>query len=326
MEKDINTKQIEFVKPPFFKAGSLRFASSGHDLVLSGRNYRCSLSCRGSCKEKEPQPNKEKIERNFSRYALKFRFEGGKKFEEFTLGLIRNVLHGMIDSKDWGEDIQLGEEIDERLDMMKDELKSTGNILEEDINKIENNYAKLSAVNPQLLLIAVMIGVLKSFSEIENEMDMGRELAILCKRIYITDTGKIKEILLERWGWYILNYIDKNISSYIAGLEKKGIKITNKKDDEILSLDLKDAVKYFDKNNFDDALHSYGTNFFYNLFSMSKIFIDPIVQGKTNFEQRESLAKGFQQLTSPLFSSLAQLMQISGAKVRIKRQRKREGK
>ena len=326
MENEQDTKQIEFVKPPFFKAGSLRFALSGHDLILSGRNYRCSQSCRGACKENEPQPNKEKIERNFSRYALKFRFEGGKKFEEFTLGLIKNVLHGMIDSKDWGENIRLGEEVDETIDLMKDELKFSGNILEEDVKKFQDNYAKLNSINPQLLLIAVMIGILKSFSEIENEMDMGRELAILCKRIYITDTGKIKEILLERWGWYILNYIDKNISGYLVGLEKNGIKITNKKDDEVLSLELADAVKYFDKENFEDALHSYTANFFYQVFSIGKTFIDPIVQGKTNFEQRESLTKGFELLTSPMFTSVAQLMQISGAKVRIKKNRKNEGK
>ncbi|MCX6752065.1 MAG: hypothetical protein NTZ87_01000 [Candidatus Nomurabacteria bacterium] len=324
MKKELKINPLEIVKPPFFKKGVLRFASSGHYLRQSDRHYRCDLNCRGKCDKNEPQINKENMERNFSRYALNFKFKVDKNIELLSKKLIKDLLHEIIDEENLEEIVEREEEVENTVDTMNAELKHSGNILREDIENFKNQYANINTVNPKLLLTSMAVGVLKVFCEPENQSQIGKEFSILCKRVYITNTGKIKEILLEEWGWYILNFIGKNVPNYVEELKKKGVKILNKYDSPILSLDLKEAVKHFDVENFEDALHSYTIQYFYQGFSMFKSIIDPMVQGKSSVEQKGGLIKTLEQMNNPVFQSLLKVMQIADIKLRKKVEKKKE--
>src|ERR1035437_5834583 len=117
MKKELKTIPYEIVKPPFFKKGVLRFASSEHYLRVSDRNYRCDLDCRGECGKKEPQIKKENMERNFCRYAVKFGLENNINNNLFIANLYKSVLHKIIDEEDWGTMVVQGDILDNTIDM-----------------------------------------------------------------------------------------------------------------------------------------------------------------------------------------------------------------
>lgn len=324
MKKDISKLPIEIVKPPFFKKGCLMFIESSHYLRLSDKHYRCDLSCRKKCDKNEPQIKKENMERNFSRYAIKFHISEKIDDGSFMVRLTKDALIQIIEGEDWDSMIKSMDRLDDSVELMKSELKESNQILREDIENFENEFSQLNTVNPKLLLTSMVTGVLKSFSEPENETQIGRDLSILCKRIYINKKGKIKEILLEEWGWYIINLINKKIPGYLDSLKKNGVKIINDPNKKILSMELKEAVNYFSGDNFGDALNSFTIGSFYSMFSVFETFISPMVNGESTKKQKESVIKGFEQMNSPVFMALSKLMQVGNIKLRKKIERKNE--
>lgn len=314
--------QFEFVKSPFFKKGSLTFSSSGHYLRESDKHYRCDLSCRKLCDKNEPQIKKVDMERNFSRYAQKFVLPKSEKTFQFADGLMKQLFHGIIDGEDWGEMMYRDEYLDLTFDAMKADIKQEGTFPKSDIDEIERTFTKNIAINNRTLLISTLLCFFKSISEPENEAHLGRDLANICKKIYLSDTGKIQSILLERWGWYILNYINKKFPEYFAILEANGVKILNT-NDPILFLELKEAVAQFEEtDNFNHALNSQSTKVFYSLFSMIKNIIDPIIGGKSNEEQMKAIVKSMELMVSPKFEALMKVFQLSNANIRRKKNRR----
>jgi hypothetical protein len=168
------------------------------------------------------------------------------------------------------------------------------------------------------------LSVFKSISESENETYLARDISNISKKIYLSDTGKIQSILFERWGWYVLNYINRNFPEYFGILEKNGVKILNKKDDPILSLELKEAVSHFSEDNFEKALHSQSVEVFYNLFSMMKKIIDPIMRRESNEKQKEAVIKGIEYMSTPQFQAMMRTLQVGGARIKRKRNLKKD--
>lgn len=324
MKKDIKKLPIEIVKPPFFKKGSLMFTDSSHYLRLSDRNYRCDLDCRGKCNKNEPQIKKENMERNFSRYSMKFYISEKIDDGSYMIRLTKDTLHEMIEGEDWEGAVKSMDRLDDSIETIKAEFKKSDKILSEDIKSFEDEFSKLNTVNPKLLLTCMITGVLKSFSEIENETQMGKDLSLLCKRIYITKTGKIKEILLEEWGWYIINLINKKIPGYLDSLKKNKVKIINDPNNKTLSMDIKDAVNYFSGDNFENALNSYTVGSFYSMFSLFGTFTNPIINSQSTHKQKEGIIKGLEQMNSPSFMATSKIMQVGNIKLRKKIERKRE--
>jgi hypothetical protein len=323
MKNEQEIIQFEMVKPPFFKAGSLMFSSSSHNLVLSGRNYRCSSDCNGTCDRRERQIKKETMERNFCRYAQNFVMPASKETFQFADKLMRELFHGIIDGEDWDSVYKQDEYMDDVLTAMKADVKKSGTLMESDIDELQNTFTSVSAFDSRILLYCTLLGIFKSISEPENEVYLGRGLANICRRIHLSDKGKIQSILLERWGWYVLNYINRNFPEYFTILEKNKVKILNPKDDPILKLDLKEAVqKFSDDDNFEDALHGQTTKIFYDMFSMIKTLIIPIFQHEPIAKQKEAAIKGFEYLNSPLFQSMVRILQIGNARIRRKRNKK----
>ncbi len=312
------------VKPPFFKAGSLMFSSSSHNLVLSGRNYRCSSDCNGTCDRHEPQIKKETMERNFNRYAQKFVMPPSEKTFEFADKLMKQLFHGIIDGEDWNEVYKKDEYMENVIVAMKADVKQSKEIsLESDIDELQEAFTSVSAFDSRTLLYCTLLGILKSISEPECEVYLGRGLANICRRIHLSDTGKIQSVLLERWGWYVLNYINRNFPEYFSILEKNKVKILNPKDDPILKLELKEAVQQFSsEDKFKDALHGQTTKIFYDMFSMIKALIIPIFQHESIEKQKEAAIKGFEYLNSPAFQSMMRILQLGDARIRRKRNRK----
>jgi len=300
------------------------FIESSHYLRLSDRNYRCDLDCRGKCKKKEPQLNKENMERNFIRYTKKFIIPDNIDDGSFMIRITKDTMHEIIEGNDWDEMVRSSDRLEDTLEVIKSDVKEFNKIEKNDIETYKNQYSEVNTVNHRLLLTCTITGVLKSFTEPENETQMAKDLSYLCKRIYIDNSGKIKKILLERWSWYIINLINKKIPGYLKNLEKNGVKIINDNNDEILSLDIKEAVNYFSGDKFEEALHSNTISTFYNLFSLFKTLIDPVVSGKSSSEQKEGIIKGFEQMNNPIFMSLMQVMQVSGIKLKKKIEKNNE--
>jgi hypothetical protein len=324
MENDKNTNPFELVKPPLFKKGSLTFSLSGHYLRESDRHYRCDLSCRGGCDKKEPQIKKEDMERNFSRYAQKFVLPTSEKTFKFADDLMKKLFYGIVDGEDWEDVAQKEEYIYKVIDAMKADVKESQPISESDINEIQNPFININSIDNRTLLNVTLLSVFKSISEPEGQNYLARDIANICQKIYISDTGRIQSVLFEKWGWYILNHVNKSFPEYFGILEKNNVKILNKKDDPMLKLDLKEAVMQFDKNNFKEALHSEPVSIFYTLFSVIKSVIDPIIKRESNEKQKESVIKVMGFMMSPQFQMMARVIQVGNAKIRRKRSKKNE--
>ena len=262
------------------------------------------------------------MERNFSRYAQKFVMPASEKTFQFADKLIKQLFHGIIDGEDWGEIARKEEYIDKILDAMESETKQSATISKSDVNEFRDTFTNVTALDNRTLLMSTLLSVFKSISEPENEVYLGRTLASICKRIYLTDTGKIKEVLLEKWGWYVLNYINRNFPEYLKILEDNGVKILNTKNEPMLYLDLQEAVKQFSEDDFEDALHSQTTKIFYEMFSMVKAMIEPIMKRQSNEKQMEAVMKGFKQFLTPQFQALTTIFQIGNARIRRKRSKK----
>jgi hypothetical protein len=113
-----------------------------------------------------------------------------------------------------------------------------------DIKEFEKAFIRSSEADYPLLLCGFILNFIKVASHPENEARLGRNLAILTKRVVLSKEGKILEIELEPWGWYAMNFINRYVPAYLEGLKKNGVKILNTKN-EYLSMPIHEAaLKY----------------------------------------------------------------------------------
>lgn len=277
MKEKIIDSPIEIEQLPFFKKGTLVYAESGHELELSDRHYRCKEHCKTDTGEK--QIKKENLEKNFTYYVQKFRLEP-KVAEKINNDLMKKYLIDLLTDPD----IEGKQEVmdttiramDEDLKNIKSvkaedeyyetgEYKGGGKIAKEDIKTFEDAFiAKQREILPQHLF-AVLLSYLKTLSDPNYANHLGQGLALISKKIYISNDGKILQIEFERWGWYIMNYINKRIPNYLGDLKGKGVDITNGYD-AITDLGIREAIEEFRGSNFLEAMN------WLDVSSLSKLF------------------------------------------------------
>ena len=307
----------QFKKPPFFKSGTLVFQQSGHGLTLSDKYYRCILDCKQECNiNDEKQIKKETLERAFSRLATEFKLSQ-KATDSFGPKVIKEMLCRIIMDED--DLIYFDESLDATFSVMREEFMGIetmedreifdkthkplkeGQISEKIISDFEESFANKAKKKYRFWLFGCVLSTLRAFSNPKNnEADCGYTLAYLCRRISLANDGKIIGLELERWGWYILNFIDRKIPNYLYKLAQKGIKITNK-EDKLLSLDLYDAIKFFDGDE-TDALHNHEFSLIPKYFFEVRKFVDMIADGDDKKMRQEMLAFYASFMTNPVFA------------------------
>ena len=266
MEEKITNNEIRIEPLPFFKKGTLVFSDSGHELELSDKHYRCKEHCRSFFGER--QIKKDNLEKNFTYYVQKFRIES-KEAGKISDDLMKKYLIDLlmdpdIDGKQEVLDTTI-RAMDEDLKNIKSvraedefyetgEFKGGGTISKEDIKTFEEAFvAKQVEILPQHLF-AILLSYLKTLSDPAYAKYLGQGLALISKKIYISDSGKIEKIEFERWGWYIMNYFDKRFPNYLNNLKVNGVVITNGYDANT-ELGIREAINEFRGSNFYEALN-----------------------------------------------------------------------
>ena len=283
-EKTINNP-IKIEPLPFFKKGSLVYAESGHELELSDGYYRCAEHCKSDTGER--QIKAENLEKNFTYYAQKFTLDqkaAGKISDELMKKYLIDLLtEPDIEGKQEVLDTTI-RAMDEDLKNIKSvkaedeyyetgKFKGGGKISKEDIKTFEDALlAKQREILPQHLF-AVLLSYLKTLSDPNYSKYLGRGLALISKKIYISNDGKIQKIEFERWGWYIMKYFDKRFPNYLNNLKEQGVIISNGYD-EITELDISEAVRAFKGSNFQEVMN------WLDVDSLSKLF--EILRGVIN--------------------------------------------
>ena len=263
------------IKKPFFKPSCLVFEKSEHKLTLSDRNYRCILDCKQKCTENEPQINKERMERNFSYLATKFKTKENSYNSLYRKMLVDFLPVLILQANDEAE---YQEELLERTtEVINQEVKSKNKIKNSDIETFKESYAKRKSAHNVLILFAYLIAVIDIFSKKELEKELGKTLALITKHVYLSDKGKIENIELEKWGWYILNFIDKNEDNYLFNLKEKGVKILNEKEN-FCNLKPLEAIEYFNSQGIEIAISDYKINYFYNLLTKVQKLTELLMQ------------------------------------------------
>ena len=313
---------------PFFKKGTLIYAESEHELELSDRHYRCREHCKSDTGER--QIKRENLEKNFTYYVQKFRLEQ-KEAVKISDELMKKYLIDMLTDPDVdGKQEVLDTTVramDEDLKNIKsiraeDEYYETGNykgggkISKEDIKTFEDMFvAKQKEVLPQHLF-AVLLSYLKTLSDPSYAKNLGQGLALISKKIYVSNDGKILKIEFERWGWYIMNYIDRRFPNYLNNLKEKGVIITNGYD-EITELDIGEAVKVFKGSNFLEAMNWFDVDSLSKLFEIMRGIIKAMKGSPEDIQTATLQVLDFMN-TNPLAQFASQMLPAIG-KVKVKR-------
>ncbi len=265
-------------KQPFFKKNSLIFRESGHSLTLSDRHYRCILKCKKKCNESESQTNAKDFERTFSRLAKKFVIDE-KEFNKLYRQMLREYLPVMLIE---AEDVAIEQEelLEATLDVMRQEAEEEKKLEKSDIEDFKNSDVKVSNARYSLVLLAYLVATISIFSKIKSEKHIGKTLELITKHVYLSNDGKIIEIELEKWGWYILYFIDRKHAGYILNLRENGVKIKNEKE-PYCDFDPLRAIAYFQEQGIEIAISDYSTLYFYGLLTKMQGVVEELMKADT---------------------------------------------
>ena len=119
-----------------------------------------------------------------------------------------------------------------------------GKISPSDLRDYQNAYMRSLEHKRTYWILAYILGIIKSLSAPNNETQKGQCLAIISKKIGISDSGDIIRIELEPWGRYILHYIGRIVPEYINRISKYHTDVSDHQDD-FLSFKPVEAGKKF---------------------------------------------------------------------------------
>jgi hypothetical protein len=98
---------------------------------------------------------------------------------------------------------------DATLDVIKNDVVKKGKIKKSDEKDFYDNYVKLLKAEHPIMLFGMTLGIMRLILNKLPEAEAGRSLALLVKRIYVTNSGGIHSIELERWAWYSFAQVAK---------------------------------------------------------------------------------------------------------------------
>ena len=194
--------------------------------------------------------------------------------------------------------------------------KGGGTISKEDIKTFEEAFvAKQVEILPQHLF-AILLSYLKTLSDPAYAKYLGQGLALISKKIYISNDGKILKIEFERWGWYILNYFDRRFPNYLNSLKEKDVIITNGYD-AITELEIREAINEFRGSNFYEALNWLDVGSLSDLFGILRGVIKAMKGSPEDIQMATLQVLDFMN-TNPLAQFASQMLPAVG-KVKLKK-------
>lgn len=297
MKKKILINPITIKKFPFFKSGSVVFADSGHELEESSKHYRCKKHCKSG--SGEMQIKKENLQKNFQYFAEKFCIDqkkgiaiGERLLDKYLIKLLIGIGYPsgkqeILDSTVtvMSEDLKNIKSIKAEDEYRKTgKFKGGGKIKKEDVKDFKDAYVGFQKDIQPIHLFSVLLSYTKTLSDPRYRKYLGRGLALIAKKIFISNDGKIVKVEFERWGWYVLSYINEQVPSYLFNLKQRGVKITNG-DDEVLGLDIEEAINYFKDTNFLDAMHWFDVKVLYDLFNIPQKMMQAMKGGPQDVQK-----------------------------------------
>ena len=76
-----------------------------------------------------------------------------------------------------------------------------------------------------MVLFGYLIGLVVAMSSNTEPAERARNLALVCKKVYLSNDKKIVSVEFEKWGWYILNFIKRYKSDYMTNFNKAGDRV-----------------------------------------------------------------------------------------------------
>lgn len=317
-KKETEIKQILIKTQDYFKSGTVVFLNSGHPLCLSNNHYRCQLDCNHKCEEKkEGQFKKEYFERNFSRFAKNFQIQ---KYEveilrkKFMRKYFMDVLLGVEETNQGKEEI-----VEANISNMKENLEK-GKSVKRIANETLDELVEINRDEYPLILFSYLIGLMATLSKPEEEKWLGQALALITKRVEISDGGTIEQIEFERWGWYVLNLINKNSINYLWKIKnEKGVKILNDTKDELIEKGILEAIDYFKESDFEDALHNHMPDTQYQYYAVVKNLMKGMYEGDTEALQKALTETVERMANDPIFQAMGEVLPIKAKRVWFKK-------
>jgi len=261
-------------KPPrFFPKGSLVFSKSDHALTIDKDYYVCAKRQKRQCNHaKETRIKREVLERAFSRLAMKFVIpntdENLHVFDRYILG---KVLHTLVD--EIIEQPRNTEYFDSTLAVIKEDVEfGDKKQFKEDMRDIKGAYTAKLRQDDILPITTLLLGTSLTFLRPDvSEIQMGRIIAFLSKKIYLSDSGKIEKIELTKLGSYIIQYIGKYIPEYTKSLNHLLIGTIN-----FESFEFKDIAKKIRRSEIENMLPYDPFNTTYSITLFTKLFFSKI--------------------------------------------------
>jgi hypothetical protein len=175
----------KFKKPPYFRPATLVFSESDHVLGISDRHYRCLLSSHRKCNANgERQIPKETLERAFGRYAGKFELdkaEGQRIADVIMKKHLWDLIMGIDEEAEPEEEIMSA-----TTKVMLQESVAKKKLQPSDLKDFEKAFIRSNEADYPLLLCGFVLNFIKVASHPEDEARLGRNLAILTKRVLIS--------------------------------------------------------------------------------------------------------------------------------------------
>ncbi len=301
-------------KPTFFKKGTVVYSNSGHALHLSNGYYRCSLNCRKELGSKESQVEQERLHRDFSRIAKRFAI-GEDDVNAVLRQLMQRYFVNTLFDIDEKTDSK-GRIINANIVKMKADIKR-GEFVKRDVTDSFDRFMEISKDEYPFIMFCYAFGVIGSLSALHGEREIGQVLAAITKHVYISDIGIVEKIEFEPWGWYILNFMEKQVPNYLWSLKKHGVDITNDHTDQFLKKDFSAAIAYFESEGFEEALHNDMTQVLYKLFSLMRDSIRVLLKGDTASMQKAytDLVERFKK--DPVFKMAMMLPALGSGKIKL---------
>jgi hypothetical protein len=200
-------------KYPYFRKGVLAFEKSGHTLTRDRAYYVCSKKQKRQCVEPEVRTIKaEDLERRFSYLTKTFMIPEKAKervIKEMFRGIFSAFVDNLLDSHDFYELIGL------TTDALKTEVKAgdTTNF-KGDAKTIKAQMEKIAEKNTRLITAITLATVIILAKPKPKRDEIGKVIAYLSEKVYLSNDGKITKIVLCPLGDYIFQFLRKQMPEY----------------------------------------------------------------------------------------------------------------
>jgi len=233
-----------------FNKGMICYEKSGHSLTPLGKYFICTQRQKNKCKDNTEQSIKIKnFERNFLSLLDKLKINDQDGFN-----LIYDLEKQFIDiEKEIIKKISAKRDLmSNSIELMKQEIKKDGKIKKHDLYDLLQNFKDIIRIGYPTYLFYMLMKFASSLIEFnyDNDYDNDQKIpVIMIEKIYIKNNGRVAKIKLEGTADLLLQIIQKGSPQYLNNFN-----IQFETRIKFPSLNIKEAFKYFEENDYKNAL------------------------------------------------------------------------